>query len=116
MSVVGTVRNALPTQPSTVSRATTRPLPNPSITDLSQTPSITQSVPHNPSVNGRALPSVPESSSALTQQRPVAAEPPQETVRNSMGSAPPPEVQDDDEAMLEGVIIPAINSVSGCGI
>ncbi|CAD6591502.1 MAG: putative protein serine/threonine kinase, partial [Tremellales sp. Tagirdzhanova-0007] len=109
----GTVRNALPTQPSTVSRAATRPLPSPSIADSSLTPSTTLSSAHNQSVNGRALPSVPGSNPFKGQQKSVAAEPSKETVRNSMPSGPPSEVQESDEiAMLEGVIIPAINSLT----
>lgn len=121
---VGTVRNALLT--GTVGRATTsRPLPSPSVNtrgnstgEAARTP--TQSTAPSalpPSMSGRALPSLPSAATipaalstaqsgtigrAVTQQQ-------FETMRH----APEPQPDgDDDDQMLEGVIIPALNSVS----
>ncbi|OCF62184.1 STE/STE20/YSK protein kinase [Kwoniella mangroviensis CBS 10435] len=120
----GTVRNALPpqpTQPSTVSRATGRPLPPSS----GGTPTSAATPTKNdlpPSINGRALPTLPPSASQATIIG-SDPEPAYQTIRNALPQGPPPhqhsqqvqqvhEDEGDEDVMLEGVIVPAINSLA----
>ncbi|WWC92753.1 uncharacterized protein L201_007712 [Kwoniella dendrophila CBS 6074] len=129
----GTVRNALPPQPhqpGTVSRATGRPLPPSTSTPTSATPTKPD-LP--PSMSGRALPTVPHSASQATIIS-SDPEPAYQTIRNALPqgpaphqhqaqqppqqhhnqSHPPPAVDhdDDEDVMLEGVIVPAINNLA----
>ncbi|WWD04556.1 hypothetical protein V865_002626 [Kwoniella europaea PYCC6329] len=121
----GTVRNALPsqpTQPSTVSRATGRPLPPSSGgTPTSATTPTKNDLP--PSINGRALPTLPPSASQATIIG-SDPEPAYQTIRNALPQGVPPphqqtqhvqqvhEDEGDEDVMLEGVIVPAINSLA----
>lgn len=96
-----------------MSRATSRPLPNPSNAASVPTISSVQTLV-TPSVNGRVLPSLPTSTSFLLQQTSKASEPPAQTDRNAgpvASSEPHEEGEGEDDAMLDGVIIPAISSL-----
>ncbi|WWC73737.1 uncharacterized protein I206_107709 [Kwoniella pini CBS 10737] len=124
----GTVRNALPPQPGTVSRSTGRQIPTGSGRPVSATPTKPD-LP--PSMNGRALPTVPPSASQATIVR-SEPEPAFQTIRNALPQGPTPhshqqqqphqqsqqyvqqvpEHENDDDVMLEGVIIPAINNLA----
>lgn len=111
---VGTVRNAMPAQQATVSRSTaTRPLPNPNKVGSLSTSFSGQPINHIPSVNGRALPTLPSSTSVPVQQASKPLDPPNQTVRNTKPQASPPEHHEEgeDDVMLGGVIFPAISNV-----
>ncbi|KAK1923555.1 kinase-like domain-containing protein [Papiliotrema laurentii] len=94
----GTVRNAM----ATVSRGTvSRPLPDPA--SMASNPRANPT----PSLSGRALPSLPSGVTApiATVNKPQ----PSETMRH----APEPEHHEEEEdQMLEGVIVPAINGLA----
>ncbi|KAK8849637.1 hypothetical protein IAR55_004972 [Kwoniella newhampshirensis] len=131
----GTVRNALPPQSQgTVSRATGRPFP-PSdsmagarkspITTASRAPARVPESNQPPSINGRALPTLPSSASQTTIPPPEAAQLAYPTVRNAVLEAPGPvatqpsashgpthEDDGDEDVMLEGVIVPALNNLA----
>ena len=111
---VGTVRNALPPQTATMSRAS-RPLPNLSFLSSSRASSSTESTIQTPSANGRGLPSLPSSAAASSKQQMISRptnEVTYETVRHSLPVAQNQESDADDDQMLDGVILPALNNVS----
>jgi len=111
---VGTVRNALNT--GTVARATMpRPLPPSSSESPISTPTMTKAPSLPPSMSGRALPSLPPSESKATMvahsgtaSRSTAR--PTDTMRHAPEPQAEPHHEEDDQ-MLDGVIIPALNNV-----
>ncbi|WVR08093.1 hypothetical protein IAU60_005139 [Kwoniella sp. DSM 27419] len=130
----GTVRNALPPQAAgTVSRATGRPIPQ------QQQPATRSEPALPPSINGRALPSVPPSASQATlaggqesayhtirnmgaaavtapagapSHVPSQARPSHDASVHQAGQEIHSEEESDEDVMLEGVIVPAINNLS----
>ncbi|OCF43812.1 STE/STE20/YSK protein kinase [Kwoniella heveanensis CBS 569] len=145
----GTVRNALPAQPGTVSRATGRPIS----TGAGGKPTSASPAPRTdlpPSISGRGLPTVPSSSSQATiipfesghepafqtirnalpqgvqqhsplahplhqlprEQQQIAQQQQQQQQQSEISPVHPHEEENDEDVMLEGVIVPAINSLA----
>jgi len=130
LTSVGTVRNALLNAPGTVSRGT---LPRPSQSaplapeDDGHTPIAEKPPTLPPSMSGRALPAVPSggagkppvpptASGSGTLSRKTALSAQSGTMRLAHGPDHTDEhhggQHDEEDQMLEGVIVPALNNVS----